>query len=428
MTILYILLAIIVLLVLITVHEFGHYTAGKLLKFKINEFSIGFGKAIFSKTNKKTGEKFSIRIFPLGGYCAFEGEDEDGKDNPNAFNNQKAWKRLIVLFSGVFFNFIFGIMSAIVFLLVSGYSLPKIKSFIPDASNPNSTVSVVDGKNYGFMVGDEIFEVNGKKVRIYGNAVIGLDTLDSLSKGLSVGQEVEITVIRDGKKQKVIVSKYAFEKEWYIENQSELANIYYKETDNSILPVGTYDKFVELVSGNNNSYSNLFYTESGKLLSGNGLKQALAKLSITHSPSGSIGFGITYSYSHKHFGFFNAIGESFVFCIKICWLILTALGGLFVGKTKIKDMGGTITTISQVAKISSYGLVEFLYLIPLLSMNLALFNFLPIPALDGARFMFVLIEIIFRKPVPRKIEAYIHTVGLFALLALVLFFDIYHLV
>ncbi|MBP5242691.1 MAG: site-2 protease family protein, partial [Clostridia bacterium] len=65
-------LAILVLLVMITVHEFGHYVVGKRLGFKINEFSIGFGPAIFKRTNKKTGELFSLRLIPLGGYCAFE--------------------------------------------------------------------------------------------------------------------------------------------------------------------------------------------------------------------------------------------------------------------------------------------------------------------------------------------------------------------
>ena len=426
MTLLYILLAVIVLLVLITVHEFGHYSAGKLLKFKINEFSIGFGKAIFSKTNKKTGEKFSIRIFPLGGYCAFEGEDQDGKDNPDAFNNQKAWKRLIVLFAGVFFNFIFGIMSAIVFLLVSGYSLPKITGFLPDATNPNAIVSTVNGTNYGLQTGDEILLVNGKKIRIYGNAAIGLSTLSSLSDKSKEGEEITLTVLRNGKRQNVVVSKYAFEKEWYVGNEAKLASIYYKNSSNELVAVSTAEKLNELLVSNVGKFSDFFYKSTGEVISEKDI--VWQQLSLTHAEKGSIGFGINYSFSHKNYYFFDAIGESFVFCIKICWLILTALGGLFVGKTKLKDMGGTITTISQVAKISSYGVVEFLYLIPLLSMNLALFNFLPIPALDGARFTFVLIELIFRKPVPRKIEAYIHTVGLFVLLSLVLFFDIFHFV
>ena len=92
-TIGYIVLAIVVLLVMITIHEAGHYTFGKIFKFKINEFSIGFGKAIFKK-KLKSGEDFSIRLVPLGGYCAFAGEDEEDND-PDAFNNKAPWKRLI---------------------------------------------------------------------------------------------------------------------------------------------------------------------------------------------------------------------------------------------------------------------------------------------------------------------------------------------
>ena len=105
----YILVAILALLLMVMIHEFGHYIAGKMLGFKINEFSVGFGPKIFQK-KKKNGEVFSLRTIPLGGYCAFDGEDEKS-DSPTAFNNQKAWKRLIVLFMGAFFNF----LSAIIF-------------------------------------------------------------------------------------------------------------------------------------------------------------------------------------------------------------------------------------------------------------------------------------------------------------------------
>lgn len=76
-------LAIVILLVMVTIHEFGHYIAGKLLHFKIEEFSVGFGPAIFKKRSKKTGELFALRVIPLGGYCAFDGEDDtDDADSP----------------------------------------------------------------------------------------------------------------------------------------------------------------------------------------------------------------------------------------------------------------------------------------------------------------------------------------------------------
>ena len=86
-TILYVLLSLLALMFMIVVHEFGHFIAGRKLGFQVNEFSIGFGPAIFKK-RMKDGLLFSVRCLPLGGYCAFEGEDEEGaKDNPKAFNN-----------------------------------------------------------------------------------------------------------------------------------------------------------------------------------------------------------------------------------------------------------------------------------------------------------------------------------------------------
>ena len=108
----YVLLALIALMIMIIIHELGHYTAGKLLGFEIKEFGIGFGPAIY-KHKFNNGEILSVRPIPLGGFCSFLGEDEDNI-NPKAFNNQKPWKRIIVLFSGVFFNF----LSAIVLLSI----------------------------------------------------------------------------------------------------------------------------------------------------------------------------------------------------------------------------------------------------------------------------------------------------------------------
>ena len=122
----YILIALVVLMFMITVHELGHYIAGRILGFKINEFSIGMGPKIFSK-RLKNDQIFSLRWLPLGGYCAFEGEDEDNP-SPQAFNNQKPWKRIIVLFSGAFMNFISALIIVIIAFSCFGDYLPTIVS------------------------------------------------------------------------------------------------------------------------------------------------------------------------------------------------------------------------------------------------------------------------------------------------------------
>ena len=97
-------MAVFLLLFMVMVHEFGHYIAGKIFKFKIEEFSIGFGPAIFKKKNK-SGELISLRALPLGGFCAFEGEDEEG-ESENSFNKKSPWKRIIVLIAGGLMNII----------------------------------------------------------------------------------------------------------------------------------------------------------------------------------------------------------------------------------------------------------------------------------------------------------------------------------
>ena len=104
----YIAIAVLILLVMITVHEAGHYFVGKIFKFKINEFAIGMGPAIFKK-KLKSGEDFSIRLLPLGGFCAFEGEDGETADE-NAFSKKKPWQRILVLLAGATMNYLLALL------------------------------------------------------------------------------------------------------------------------------------------------------------------------------------------------------------------------------------------------------------------------------------------------------------------------------
>lgn len=122
----YIIVAMICFMFMIVVHELGHYTAGKILGFKINEFAIGFGPAIFkTTTNKQTGEVFSVRCIPAGGFCAFEGEDEEAS-SPDSFNSHPVWKRIIVLAAGVFFNFVSALITLNIFFMAYGEAAPVI--------------------------------------------------------------------------------------------------------------------------------------------------------------------------------------------------------------------------------------------------------------------------------------------------------------
>lgn len=184
----YILIAILCLMFMVVVHELGHYWAGKLLKFKILEFAIGFGPPIFKRTNKKNGEVFTIRPFPLGGSCMFESED-DNSSSPTAFNNQAPWKRLIVLFSGAFFNFLSALIIITMIFTFYGQLLPVVSGVYQEAD--------INGV---LLEGDVILRVNNRQVNIL--------MADDLQRAMSdVEDEGTITVLRNNKTIKLSVKK-----------------------------------------------------------------------------------------------------------------------------------------------------------------------------------------------------------------------------
>ncbi|HBP51876.1 MAG TPA: hypothetical protein DD626_01040, partial [Clostridiales bacterium] len=170
------------------------------------------------------------------------------------------------------------------------------------------------------------------------------------------------------------------------------------------------------------------YGADGKIVEKSSM--SVQKGVVEGDPDGfySYGFGITRSLTHAKLPFFLAFGRAWGFSFFIVFKILASLGALITGKSGIENAGGTITTIKMMAQVSSLGFDSFLYVVAIISANLAVMNLLPFPALDGSRMLFTLIEMIFRKPVPRKIEGIIHTVGLVLLIVLAVFLDIFHLV
>ncbi len=419
----YVIVALLALMLMIVVHELGHYTAGRLLGFKIDEFAIGFGPAIFKRKIKKTGVLFTIRPFPIGGFCSFHGEDEDGalldekgekvKDengktvkDPDAFNNQKPWKRLIVLFAGAFMNFISAIVIITIYFAAYGQPLPSVVGVYPNANSENA-----------FQAGDVILNINGKQINIISDE----DIINAFSK---VGDSAKFKVLRNGKRISVNASKFyysPFEEGDFIThlNGKELAHpVPYTQLDT--LEGADTDKAITLTLA--------AYDADGKISSTSNV--TVQKGANPDAAEGyySYGFGITRSLARTKLPFFLAFGRSFSFCFFIVFKILASLGALITGKLGAEAAGGTLTTIGVMAKVSSLGFDSFLYVVAVISANLAVMNLLPFPALDGSRMLFTLIEMIFRKPVPRKVEAVIHTVGLILLIVLTVFLDIFHLV
>lgn len=343
----YIFIAILVLLFMVTVHELGHYIAGKLLNFKINEFSIGFGKALYKRTSPKTGEVFSIRLFPLGGFCAFEGEDED-KENNQAFNNQKPWKRIIVLLAGVFMNFVFALLIAVIVFASVGMYFPSVREVYPDSGLPVA-------EEFKLKEGDIILAVDGNYLYLNGDLGAALNNIES-------GKLFEVTVIRDGQKQNVTAVK---------------RNFVAKDQ--------------------------------------NGEEQV------------SNGLGIWPGSEIYKLGFFEAFGRGIAYCFRMAGVILGFFGKLITGQISLNQIGGPISTIDYTAQVARMGLRPLMEIVTLIGVNLAVFNLLPIPALDGSRILFIIIEWIRKKPVKRELEGKIHFIGLMLLFTFVILADIFHL-
>ena len=406
----YIIIAIAFLMVLIMVHEFGHYTAGKLLKFKINEFSIGFGPALFEKT-KKNGEKFAVRLVPLGGYCAFEGEDED-KDVEGAFNKHKPWKRLIVLFNGVFFNFLFGVVMSVAYLMIAMKPMPQI-------------IAVSDNNANNLQKGDIILAINDNNIDSY---KVSKAPLEQISKELSKceeGEEITITILRNGEEMDVVVKKEAREAFRYVLNPEKLIGNAYIEKDGGYYSLETETAIYDYLKNVENELTSVYYKNTdGQFVAYT--EDEITTLAGISTSTASVSLGILQNYYYEEYSFGEALLYAIPFGLDICWLILSVLGGLFTGATAVADLGGTVTAVDQIAELTSIDLRYLVYLIPMISMNLAVFNLLPIPALDGARMLFVLIEWIRRKPINRNIEGYIHFIGLLVLFSLVIFLDVYH--
>lgn len=468
-------LALLVLLFMITVHEFGHYIVAKAFDFKVNEFAIGMGPAILKKT-KKNGEIFSIRVLPLGGFCAFEGEDEDASD-PRAFNNRKPWQRILVLIAGASMNFI---AAVIIFCISIGcYGQMCMQAFEVAPTTPDSA--------YSLQNEDIILTLNGKDLYLTADLTTAL-------KGKKAGDIVDATVIRKGETKPIQIQiklrttpvaesmqdyenvleslgiatlaavtesqtsvKNAFNTgDYLLRIDSNLPTFYDQSasglTDCMIvdgngeyltkyIDEATYlntaraftpEDFVSLLKEYNSGDTVYFYLSrtAGRVMLEYKLPDNFDQikqndqdiLSYFNIKLETAGYRM-YSQNVK-FGFFESIERGIVYAFKNVSSTLSAFWQLLTGKLGLDALGGPVSTITITSQYASMGLNYLLEIAGFIGISLAVFNLLPIPALDGARVIFVLIEWIRKKPVNRNVEGAIHAVGLVLLLVFAVVVDL----
>ncbi len=333
-------IAILLFILLILIHEFGHFIAAKLLGVRVNEFAIGMGPKLIKWGKGET--KYSVNAFPIGGYCAMEGEDEESHDD-RAFCNKKPWRRFLIVIMGATFNLILGlVLVAITLIPEKRFTTTTVASFRDNAVS----------SGYGLQEGDEIIAVDGRKIFTTYDLSYAFSNIDD--------GEIDITVKRDGKKVQLDDVKFKSE---------EIEGINYLTVD--------------------------FYVEG------------------------------------KDKTFTSFIGHTFDTAISNCAVVYRSLIDLITGRYGISAMSGPVGVTAAIGSVAKQSLFDLIPVMALITINLGLFNLLPLPALDGGRLVFILFEMIFKRPVPQKYEAIVHAVGmalLLLLMAVITFKDIWTLI
>ncbi len=384
-----VIITIVMFLVLISVHEFGHFIMAKLTGIKVMEFSIGMGPGIFKKQGHET--LYSVRLIPIGGYCSFA-EDNDDADS---FNNQKLYKRFLVLISGALLNVVLGYL---LFVLMT--------AMMPHADGEPNTISVpvVDSvveNSYiaeaGLMPGDKILKIDENKIRFYEDIALYTSTFteDTLA---------EVTVKRGDEKLtfsfKPSVSETTYN---------------YKED---------FIEVITSVNGNEISqkYDYSAVLDSEQIAQVAGKSETQKRLIIGFVPQREVvGLNNIFTYSFHYTGY-------------VVRMVYKAFWDMITGRVGLESVSGPVAiagVVNQAVNAGSYGFVNLLYLAAIITINLGIFNLLPLPALDGGRLVFLIIEFLRRKPVSQEREGLIHTAGLVLLLILsvfIAFSDIFKLI
>ena len=328
------LIAVVMLGLIIFVHELGHFLTAKLFKMPVSEFSIGMGPQVFSVDTKKT--TYSFRAIPIGGYVNIEGM-EVGSEVENGFSSKPAYQRFVVLFAGVFMNFLMA------FILL--FAVAKINGRIEYDTNAIIGGLVKGGANEQILkVDDKILELDGKKINVWTD-------ISEVTKVSQDKKEISALIERDGK----------------VENLTLKLT---KDEENNRVVLGISPKYKKV---------NLSTIES---------------LDFAKNSFNSI---ITDTVK----GFFT----------------------LFSGKVSLKEVSGPVGIFKVVGEVSKFGWLSIVSLCVVLSINIGVLNLLPIPALDGGRIIFVLLEL-FGIKVNKKWEEKLHKGGMILLLFFILMISV----
>ncbi len=412
-----ILVAILFFGFIIFIHEFGHFIFAKLFGVQVNEFALGMGPTIFKIQGKKT--KYALRLFPIGGFVSMEGEDENSEDQ-NAFCNKALWKRMIIVVAGATFNIILGIV--ICCFLVGNDQTVGTNQILQFHE------SAVSNSENGLKESDKILKIDGK--RIFSDYDISF-----LMQRNNTGK-YHFVVERDG--EKVDLPEVNFARRTggnFSYNQNlEISSLSAKmkraklEEGDKVLKINgekikTQEEMISAIGKDEDKKIDFVVLRNQGEVEVKDVQLAMVTV-----------FDFVILGQEKDFG--NVVGGGFKYALSMSRLVYLSLFDLVRGNYGINDIAGPIGTVSVITDIAEESaqtadLSGLLMIMALITINIGLFNLLPIPALDGGRFFFMLVELVFRKPIPAKYENWVHSAGmilLFAFMALIAASDLWKLI
>jgi len=405
LTVLIVVISVVLFLTVIIVHEFGHFIMAKKFDVKVNEFAIGMGPKLIKWGKGET--KYSFRLLPIGGYCAMEGEDEDS-DDERSFGKKKVWQRIIIVVAGALFNIILGFLFV---LFLQGqeevYASRTVANFIPTVIEEQEYLSTSDSDIKFFYRAnaetEEYLELVSEAE--YANA----------EEGALVATYAQVKDLEDGY--------------FYRAAMSETTGLMLGD---QIREVNGYKSYCF-----NDAYFAMSVDDDGVMdfvVERNGELVELKGVTFERVEGTGIAEGqMTTVLDFQVYG----VERTFKTVMQSTWLqsqyfirsVYVSLFRLVTGQSGMNELSGPVGIASVIGEVAEIGFAEsfmsgvnnILYIMALISFNLGIFNLLPLPALDGGRLVFLIIEAIRRKPINPKYEGIVHFVGLALLLLLMVF-------
>ena len=418
--------AFLILSAVILFHEFGHYLLAKKNGIIVTEFALGMGPILLSF--EKNGTVYALKALPFGGSCAMLGEDGD-EDLPGSFTGAALWRRMLVVAAGPVFNFILAFLVAVIVIRMSGFDPARVAEVTADGP----------AEAAGLQAGDQV-------IRYERNGITCARELytDIMMDGVPVDQ-VDLTVKRDGKRLQIsyapdTVSRYMLgfsygdmddhvvitrlEKSGALRKAGAAMNDYILSVNGT--EVGSQADLQEYLAAHplDGSPVDLVLLRGHQEIELKGVVPAVME-------TARLGFDFTLAREEK--GLLAAIGCGFQEISYWIHVTVKSLASLFNGTFSIQDMSGPVGVVKAVGDVYEEAVpagarmlfLSMMDMLILISANLGVMNLLPLPALDGGRLFFMLIEAIRRKPMNREAEGRVHLTGLLILLAFMMYITVH---